>query len=132
MFRRAATLIAALALTPALAEEPPLKTAVDATFAPHAMPTLGGDLEGFNVDLAHEIGKRLGRKVEITGTQYSGILPALQAGTYDFVAAPTTATPERAQNLLFTEGYLNTDYQFVVRRDTPDIASLDGFKGKVI
>ena len=132
MFRRAATLIAALALTPALAEEPPLKTAVDATFAPHAMPTLGGDLEGFNIDLAHEIGKRLGRKVEITGTQYSGILPALQAGTYDFVAAPTTATPERAQNLLFTEGYLNTDYQFVVRRDTPDIASLDGFKGKVI
>ena len=129
----AATLvIAALALMPARAEEPPLKTAVDATFAPHAMPTLTGGLEGFNIDLANEIGRRLGRKVEITGTQYSGILPALQAGTYDFVAAPTTATPERAQNLLFTEGYLNTDYQFVVRKDAPDIASLDGFKGKVI
>ena len=129
----AATLVTvAIALMPAGAEEPPLKTAVDATFAPHAMPTLGGDLEGFNIDLANEIGRRLGRKVEITGTQYSGILPALQAGTYDFVAAPTTATPERAQNLLFTEGYLNTDYQFVVRRDAPDVTALDGFKGKVI
>ena len=134
MIRTAAATLVTVALTlmPALAEEPPLKTAVDATFAPHAMPTLGGDLEGFNIDLANEIGRRLGRKVEITGTQYSGILPALQAGTYDFVAAPTTATPERAQNLLFTEGYLNTDYQFVVRRDAPDVTALDGFKGKVI
>ena len=34
------------------------KTAVDGTFAPHAMPKLGGGYEGFNIDLATEIGKR--------------------------------------------------------------------------
>ena len=32
----------------------PLKTAVDGTFAPHAMPKLGGGYEGFNIDLAEE------------------------------------------------------------------------------
>ena len=29
-----------------------IQTAVDATFAPHAMPKLGGGIEGFNVDMA--------------------------------------------------------------------------------
>ncbi len=43
-----------------------------------------------------------------------------------------TVTKERAENLLFTEGYLNTDYLFAVRKDAPEITSLEGFKGKVI
>ena len=69
-----------LASSPAPAQQP-LKTAVDGTFAPHAMPKLSGGIEGFNVDLANEIGRRLKRPVEIAATQFSGILPSLQAGT---------------------------------------------------
>src|SRR5438067_5174919 len=121
-----------LAAASASAEEPPLRTAVDGTFAPHAMPSLSGGYEGFNVDLANEIAKRLHRRITIDAAQYSGLLPALQAGSYDFIAAPVTVNKERAENLLFTEGYLNTDFQFVVKKDTPDIAKLEEFKGKVI
>jgi len=114
------------------AAERPLRVALDGTFAPHAMPKLSGGIEGFNVDLANEIGRRLKRKIEITATQWSGLLPALQAGTYDFIVAPTTVTKERSKNLLFTEGYLNTDYQFLVRKDAPNVTKLSDFKGKVI
>jgi polar amino acid transport system substrate-binding protein len=109
-----------------------LKTAVDGTFAPHAMPKLSGGIEGFNVDLANEIGKRLKRPVDITATQFSGILPSLQAGTIDFVAAPVTVTKERAENYLFTEGYLNTDYQFLTKKGEPPITDLKQLKGKVV
>ena len=116
----------------ALAQEPPLRTGIDATFAPHAMPKLSGGIEGFNVDLANEFARRLHRSIEIDATQWSGLLPGLQAGTYDFIAAPTTATNERAENMLFTEGYLNTDFQFVIRKDSPDIKALEDLKGKVI
>jgi polar amino acid transport system substrate-binding protein len=132
MNRASIALIAALAATPALAQEPPLRTGVDGTFAPHAMPNLAGGIQGFNVDLGNEIAKRLGRKITIDATQFSGLIPALQAGTYDFLAAPVTVTKERAENLLFTEGYLNTDFQFVVRKDAPEITKLEDFKGKVI
>jgi len=127
----AAVLAAALAPSQALAQQP-LKTAVDGTFAPHAMPRLEGGIQGFNVDLANEIGKRLKRPVEITATQFSGILPSLQAGTIDFVAAPVTVTKERAENYLFTEGYLNTDYQFLTKKGEPPITDLKQLKGKVV
>jgi polar amino acid transport system substrate-binding protein len=122
-----------LATSSLLAQEAsPLRTAVDGTFAPHAFPSLSGGYQGFNIDLANEIGKRLKRKVIIDAAQFSGLVPALQAGTYDFLSAPTTVTPERAENLLFTEGYLNTDYQFLIRKGSPKVAKLEDLKGKVV
>ncbi len=128
----AAAAILLLAAASASAEEPPLRTAVDGTFAPHAMPSLSGGYEGFNIDLANEIAKRLHRRITIDAAQYSGLLPALQAGTYDFIAAPTTVTKERAENLLFTEGYLNTDFQFLIKKGAPKIDKLEDLKGKVV
>jgi polar amino acid transport system substrate-binding protein len=123
---------AGLLLSTSLLPAQDLRTAVDGTFAPHAMPSLAGGYEGFNIDLANEIGKRMKRKVTIDATQFSGILPALQAGTYDFVAAPTTVTKERADNLLFTEGYLNTDFQFLIKKGAPKINRLEDLKGKTV
>jgi polar amino acid transport system substrate-binding protein len=117
---------------PACAEEAPLRTGVDGTFAPHAMPKLDGGVEGFNIDLANEIARRLGRKIIIDATQYSGLIPALQAGTYDFIAAPTTVTAERAESLLFTEGYLDSDFQFVIPAGAADITDLAQLKGKTV
>ncbi|MEM1382389.1 MAG: transporter substrate-binding domain-containing protein [Pseudomonadota bacterium] len=109
-----------------------LKTGVDGTFAPHAMPKLGGGVEGFNIDYVEELRKRLGVEIELDATQWSGLLPGLQAGTYDFIAAPTTLTEERAENLLFIEGYLNTDFQFMTQKGAEDITTLEQFKGKTI
>ena len=125
----------ALALTLGLAAaqaQESYTVALDGTFAPHAMPKLGGGIEGFNVDLANAIGERLGAEMNIVATQFSGILPGLQAGTYDFVVAPTTITEERAANYLFSEGYLNTDFQFLVKPDAPDVTDLKQFEGQTI
>jgi polar amino acid transport system substrate-binding protein len=128
----AAAGLAAIMTGQALAQAP-IKTAVDGTFAPHAFPNLaGGGIQGFNVDLANEIGKRLGRPIEITSTQFSGIIPALNAGTYDFVMAPVTATPERATSMLFTEGYLDTDFRLITRRGDAPITDLASMRGKVV
>jgi polar amino acid transport system substrate-binding protein len=126
-----AAVLSTLAIGGAHAQQP-LKTAVDGTFAPHAFPNLQGGVQGFNVDLAQEIGRKLKREVTVDSTQFSGLLPALQAGTYDFIIAPVTVTKERAESLLFPEGYLNTDFQFLVKRDAADIKALEELKGKVV
>lgn len=121
---------ALLAASPASAEA--FKVALDGTFAPHAMPTLSGGVEGFNVDLANALGEQMGREMDITAAQWSGLLPGMEAGTYDFLVAPTTVTEERTHNLLFSEGYLNTDFQFAVKRGAPEITELSQLKGETI
>jgi ABC-type amino acid transport substrate-binding protein len=124
--------VAALAPFGATAQDKPLIVGVDGTFAPHAMPKMGGGVEGFNIDLMMEIGRQLGRKVEIMAAEFSGLIPAMNAKSIDFVGAPTTVTPERAANLLFSEGYLNTYYQFLVPAGKPDLKTLADLKGKTI
>ena len=85
----AVTVSLVLAATVAEAQQPPLKTGVDGTFAPHAFPNLSGGYQGFNVDLANEIAKRLKRKIIIDAAQFSG-LRARRCRP-----APTTSSPRR-------------------------------------
>ena len=132
MLRITTMAAATLALGQAASAQDSYTVALDGTFAPHAMPSLSGGVEGFNVDLATEIGARLGAGMEIVATQFSGILPGLAAGTYDFVVAPTTVTEERAASVLFSEGYLNTDFQFLVAAGTEPVETLEGFAGQTI
>lgn len=129
---RLIALTLALAAASAAHAQDKYNVALDGTFAPHAMPKLGGGIEGFNVDLANAIGEKLGVEMDITATQWSGLLPGLQAGTYDFIVAPTTLTEERAESLLFSEGYLNTDFLFVVKAGQEEITDLKQFAGKTI
>lgn len=123
---------ALVSTTPAICQQTSLRAGIDGTFAPHAMPNVKGGLEGFNIDLVEALGKQLGLKIQVDNVQFSGLVPGLQSGVYDFIAAPVTVNKERADSLLFSEGYINTDFQFVILKNTPDIKSMDELKGKSI
>src|SRR5689334_2009637 len=133
--RLAAIAVAALlCVEPAVAQEkqPPLRTGVDGTFAPHAMPKLGGGTEGFQIDVFTEAAKRMKRDITIDSVSFSTLIPGMQAGRYDFIAAPTTVTKERAEQMLFTSGYLWTAFQFGIKKGTPPIKGWADLKGKAV
>ena len=135
MMKRIAA-VAALVLvaaSPAFSQgKPPLKTGVDGTFAPHAMPKLGGGTEGFQIDLFTEVAKRMGREITIDSVSFSTLIPGMQSGRYDFIAAPTTVTKERAENMLFTAGYLWTSFQFGIKKGSAPLTGWADLKGKVV
>ena len=126
-----AAVFCALAL-PAPAQTPPLKTGVDGTFAPHAFQNLGGGLDGFNVELFTEVARRMGRELTIDATSFSGLVPGLMSGRYDFIAAPTTVTKERAESMLFTAGYLWTAFQFGIKKGSAPLTGWGDLKGKAV
>lgn len=126
------SLLLFLALTGTALAQQPIRTGIDATFAPHAMPKPGGGLEGFNIDLANELAKRLHRPIQIDGTEFSALIPGMNAKKYDFLIAPTTVTPERSKAMLFSEGYMETNYMFLQRKNDKPIKGLEDLKGKTI
>ena len=109
-----------------------LIVAADVGYAPHIMAKADGGYEGYNVDMIAEIARRLGREYEIVDQEWSGIFAGLNAKKYDFIIAPTTVTPERAEKMLFMEGYLDSEIVFLVKKDAPAITMLEGLKGKVL
>jgi len=110
----------------------PIRTGIEASFPPHAIPTLSGGAEGFNIDLGNALAAQLHRPITIDLTTFSTLIPGLQAGRYDFLVAVVFVTKERSENLLFTEPYLATKMQFAIKRGGRTIKSLEDLSGRTV
>ncbi|MEJ0046919.1 MAG: transporter substrate-binding domain-containing protein [Rhodospirillales bacterium] len=62
--------------------------------------------------LIRAIAARLKRDVVFTEAPLPALFTSLADGRVDVLPGPVQATPERAADMLFTEGYLWTEYQF--------------------
>jgi polar amino acid transport system substrate-binding protein len=69
--------------------------------------TADGKLTGFDVDLANELGRRMGVKVEWVMVDFKGIIASLIAKRTDILVTALTRTPDRAKQILFSEPYYN-------------------------
>ncbi len=67
--------------------------------------TKGNEIIGFDVDIAKYITKELGLELQITDTDFNGIIPALQSKRADFAMAGMTPTAERKKNVDFSDSY---------------------------
>ena len=98
----------------------------------------GAAAEGFDVDLANAIAKEMGLKANFTSQTFDTLIPQLKAGgKFDVVMSGMTITPERNQELTFSESYIDSNQSIVVVKGAfPTIdgdylsAINDTFRGK--
>lgn len=96
------------------------------TFVPWAFPNKDGKLVGFEVDVANQLAKDLGVKLELVPTAWDAIIPSLVAGKYDVIIGGLTITPERAKTVDFTDPYEHSQtYAIVNKKLAPNITTLD-------
>jgi ABC-type amino acid transport substrate-binding protein len=62
-------------------------------------------LDGFDIELMREIGKRLGVKVDFKDMAFDGLYNAMQLERIDAAIAAISVTPERQQYVDFTDIY---------------------------
>ncbi|MDJ0733631.1 MAG: ABC transporter substrate-binding protein/permease [Nostocaceae cyanobacterium] len=60
---------------------------------------------GFDMDIANYIAKELGFQLQVQESDFSGLIPALQANRADFAMASMNPTPERRRNVDFSISY---------------------------
>lgn len=104
----AVAVMAAFAATGALAQDKSWKTvriATEGAYAPYNFMGPDGKLQGFEVDLAHELCKRMGATCEVVAQDWDGIIPALQAGKYDAIMAGMNVTAKRKEVIDFSRPY---------------------------
>ena len=92
----------------AIAKRGVIRVGMD-TFVPWAMKDKKGNLIGFEIDVAKQLAKDMGVKVEFVPTQWSGIIPALITGKFDVIIGGMTITPKRNLKINFTNPYYYTD-----------------------
>ncbi len=73
-----------------------------------------GEFVGFDMDLVREVGARRGMEVEIVDMPFDSLIAALQEGQVDAVIASMSATPEREEQVDFTDPYHESMQAIVV------------------
>ena len=89
------------------------------------------EIVGFDIDLAKEVAKKLGVKVEFKPVAWAGIISSLNKGDVDVVWNGMTITDERKKSIDFSKPYLNNRQVVMVLADS-DITTLEMLKGKRI
>jgi polar amino acid transport system substrate-binding protein len=88
-----------------------------------------GQTIGFDVDIATELAKRLGVKIELVPVTAATRIPLLQQGRIDLIAATLTHYRERDKVIDFSIGYFWTGQKLMVKKDS-GINSLADMAGK--
>ena len=87
-----------------------LLVGLEAGYQPFEMQDEKGNIVGFDVDMAYELGKAIfgkggEKKVEIMNTAWEGIIPSLMTHKFDIIMAGMTALQSRNLKVNFCEPY---------------------------
>ena len=85
-----------------------VRVSTDPNYAPQSFVNAGGEFDGFDVDTAKEIARRLGVKLRLVTPEWDVIVAGNWRGQWDLSVGSMTITPERQQFLLFSPPYYST------------------------
>jgi polar amino acid transport system substrate-binding protein len=102
-----------------------LHVGMDASFPPFEVIAADGTLIGFDVDLARELGRRLGVEVQfVANLPYDGLYDALAVGRVDAVVSALVVDPARMADFAYSTSYFDGGQVLVVRTGGPGIQEM--------
>ena len=90
--------------------------------------------DGYDVVIANNIAKALGKELVIKKISWNGLEPAVGSGEIDAIIAGMTAIPAREENIDFTTPYYESEMVIIVRKDSSltNITSIQELSGYTV
>jgi polar amino acid transport system substrate-binding protein len=108
-----------------------IKVATSANWPPQSFLGPDNKLQGFDIDVATEIARRLGSKVDFVTPEYGIITAGRWSNRWDLSVGSMTPTVERSRVLDFPAIYYYTPYVFAVHKDAAGAKAAD-LDGKIV
>lgn len=93
-----------------------LRVGLEAGYMPFEQRDKKGNIVGFDVDVATEMAKAMGVKLELINTAWEGIIPALLTDKFDIIMSGMTITQERNLQVCFVEPYITIGQTIVLAK----------------
>ena len=100
-----------------------LTMATNAEFPPYEFME-NNEIVGIDAEIAQAIADKLGYELVIENVDFDSLIPGVQTGKYDFVAAGMTVTDERLEQVNFTQSYA-TGIQSIIVKEGSAITTAD-------
>ena len=104
---------------------------LDDNFPPMGFKNEKNEIVGFDIDMAKEAAKRLGRPVEFKAIDWSSKEAELKSGRIDVIWNGLNITDERKKNMLFSNPYMEAKQLIFIPAGSPVKGQAD-LAGKVI
>lgn len=106
---------------------------LDDEYAPMGFKNEQNEIVGFDVDLAKEAAKRLGSEVEFKAIDWNSKEAELKSARIDIIWNGLDITPERQENMLFSDPYMdNRQIVFVKAGNDRGIMAESDLAGKAV
>jgi len=130
MKKLAIAAVAALALIATGANAQSIRIGTEGAYEPWNYVDENGNLAGLDIDVMNELCKRAGLECTFVQTAWDTIIPNLNAGNYDVIAAGMSITEERQQSINFTADYSPPDESayMMLASSNVDPSNLKGVK----
>ena len=109
-----------------------LVVATDPNYAPQSFINDSGELDGFDVEVAKEVARRLDVRLEFVTPDWDMITGGNWGGRWDVSIGSMRPTEGRAQVLWFTDPYYYTPASFAVHKDNTTITKPGDLSGKKV
>ncbi|WP_421847268.1 transporter substrate-binding domain-containing protein [Marinomonas sp.] len=113
-----ATLLALSVYQGAHAASNAITIATEGAYAPWNFTTSEDQLDGLEVDLAKVLCKKMAMDCTIVAQDWSGLIPALNAGKFDVIMASMFITDKRLEVMNFSQPYAIDPSSFAVEKDS--------------
>ena len=89
---------------------------------------------GYDVQIAKQVAKALGKKPLVVKTSWNGLIPALTSGKLDMIIAGMSPTAERKKEIAFSNSYYTSEPVVLANKDGSyaNAKTLKDFKGAKI
>ncbi|RNM24459.1 arginine ABC transporter substrate-binding protein [Dickeya undicola] len=120
-----AALFGGLSLSAGAAET--IRFATEASYPPFESVDASNQIVGFDVDLANALCKQIQATCTFSNQAFDSLIPGLKFRRYDAVIAGMDITPERQQQVTFTQPYYENSALFIAQKGKlADVAALNG------
>ena len=110
-----------------------LRIGTEGAYAPFNYTNADGSLGGFDIEIANALCADMQVTCEIIAQDWDGIIPGLKAGKYDAIVAAMSVTPERAEQVSFTDPYFSNTLVFLAKAESAfDPSNPDDINSKSI
>ena len=99
--------------------------AIDPTFAPFEYTDSEGNIIGYDPELLEAIAEDWGVEIDYQVMAFSGVIPGLIAGSFDFTATALNITAERAQKIDFTIPITSTVNAILTTKGNANVMNSD-------
>jgi polar amino acid transport system substrate-binding protein len=109
-----------------------LRIGVEAAYVPFTYRQ-GGEIVGYDVELADIFCKSLGVKPNLIDTAWAGVIPSLYAKKFDIIMSGMSYSKERVQRVAFTIPYAEASQALLIRSgDVNVIKGVKELNGRIV